>query len=57
MGEFEKCREIMYRYMAEFPRLNTYLKVAKYEIKHKNKDFARKIFEKTMEDLGIFDIN
>ena len=30
----------------------TYLKVAKFEIKRRKYDFARKIFEKAGEDLG-----
>lgn len=52
MGEYEKQREIMYRYLENFPRIQTYLKVAKFEIKQKNIEFARKIFEKAVEDLG-----
>jgi len=52
MGEKEKCREIMYRYLEAYPRLETYLKVAKFEIKNKNIEFARKVFEKAVDDLG-----
>ncbi len=36
MGEKQKHREIMYRFLQEFPRQATYIKVAKYEMKNKN---------------------
>lgn len=42
----------MYRFLEAYPRLDSYLKVAKFEIKMKHKEFARKIFEKAVEDLG-----
>lgn len=53
MHEFERCREIMYRYMDAYPRLRTYMKVAHFEIKRKNREAARLVFEKTIEDLGM----
>lgn len=42
----------MYRYMEEYPRLRTYIKVAKFEMKNKNNKAAREIFERTLEELG-----
>jgi crooked neck len=41
MGEQVKQREVLHRYMEAFPRLRTYLKVARFEIKNKNKEAAR----------------
>lgn len=38
--------------MEAFPRLKSYLKVARFEIKNKNRDAARSIFERTLEELG-----
>jgi crooked neck len=52
MGETENCRRIMYRYMTAHPRLKTYLKVCKFEEKNKNKQAARELYERTLEDLG-----
>ena len=52
MGETEKRREIMYRYLQAYPRLRTFLKVTQFEIKNKNPSAARQIFEKAQEDLG-----
>jgi len=46
----------MYRFLAEFPREKTYIKVAKYETKLKNIPLARKVYEKAMEDLGAAQI-
>lgn len=42
----------MFRYMEAFPKLRTYLKVAKFEIKCKNRESARKIYERSIEELG-----
>jgi Suppressor of forked protein (Suf)./HAT (Half-A-TPR) repeat. len=52
LGETENCRRIMYRYLESHPRLKTYLKVAKFEEKNKNKQAARDLYERTLEDLG-----
>jgi crooked neck len=38
--------------MEAYPRLRTYLKVARFEIQHHNKETAREIFERTLEELG-----
>jgi len=46
MSESQHCRDIMYRYLEAFPRLSTYLKVAKFEVKQKSYTDARKIYEK-----------
>lgn len=42
----------MYRYMEAYPKLKTYLKVARFEIKQKDKESARAIYEKAIEELG-----
>jgi crooked neck len=41
MGEAQKHRELMYRFLAEFPRQSTYIKVSKYEQKLKNIPLSR----------------
>ena len=52
MKEHELARLVMYRFLEAYPRLDSYLKVAKFEIKNRHKEFARRIFEKAVEDLG-----
>jgi crooked neck len=52
MGEKECQRSVMFRYMEAFPKLRTYLKVAKFEVKCKNRESARGIYERTIEELG-----
>lgn len=52
MGEIQNQRNIMYRYLEAYPRLKTYLKVAKFEIKLNNKEAAREVYERTISDLG-----
>ena len=42
----------IFRYLEAFPRLQTYLKVAKFELKNHNPASARLIFEKIPTDLG-----
>lgn len=42
----------MYKYMEAYPKLRVYLKVAKFEIKLRNWEGARNIYEKTLEELG-----
>ena len=42
----------MYRYLEAYPRLKTYLKVAKFEIKLSNKEAAREVYERAITDLG-----
>jgi len=37
MKEPEFCRKIMYKYLEAYPILRVYLKVAKFEEKHKNR--------------------
>lgn len=37
MGEPERAKDILYKYLEAFPSLNTYLKVAKAELKSRNK--------------------
>lgn len=38
--------------MDAYPRLRTYLKVARFEIKNRNKEAARQIYERTLDELG-----
>jgi len=38
--------------MEAYPKLRVYLKVAKFEIKLRNWEGARSIYEKTLEELG-----
>ena len=52
MGDMERCHNLMYRYLEAYPRLRTYLKVAKFEEKNKNRQGARQVFERVLEDLG-----
>lgn len=42
----------MYQFMDAHPKLSTYIKVAKFEVKSRNYDQARKVLEQTLEDLG-----
>ena len=42
----------MHKYMEAFPKLKIYLKVARFEIKYKNWQNARDIYERTLEELG-----
>lgn len=37
MGEPERAKKVLYKYLECFPTLGAYLKVAKAEIKSKNK--------------------
>jgi hypothetical protein len=37
MGEPEKARDVLYKYLEANPTLVTYLKVAKFEFKNRNK--------------------
>lgn len=41
-----------FRYLEAYPRLQTYLKVAKFELKNHNPVSARQIFEQIPTDLG-----
>lgn len=52
MGDLGKQREVLHRYMDAYPRLRTYLKVSRFEIKNRNREGARKIYERTLEELG-----
>ena len=52
MKESENCRKVMYMYLEAFPLLKVYLKVAKFEEKHKNRKSAREIYEQVLADLG-----
>jgi crooked neck len=50
LGERENARKVMYRFLDCHPKLETYLRVAKYEMKLRNYSDARFIFEKTLHD-------
>jgi len=52
MKESDNCRRIMYKYLEAYPLLRVYLKVAKFEEKHKNYKAAREIYEQVLVDLG-----
>jgi hypothetical protein len=39
----------MYRYLEAYPRLQTYLKVSKFEVKNGNIEAARAVLEKAAE--------
>jgi len=42
----------MYKYLEAYPILRVYIKVAKFEEKHKNRQSARDIYEQILSDLG-----
>jgi TolA-binding protein len=52
MGQPQKARDVLYKYLEANPALETYLKVAKFEFKNRNKEAARKMFEQIIVDLG-----
>lgn len=52
MGEAELAKKVLYRYLEAYPQLKTYLQVAKYEIKNRNRDAARNIYERVVTELG-----
>jgi crooked neck len=52
MGEYENARNVMYEYLNSVHNLESFLKVAKYEDKHKNYLSERKIFEEGLTELG-----
>lgn len=37
MGQMENAKNVLYRYLEAFPQLETYLKVAKFEFRNRNK--------------------
>jgi tetratricopeptide (TPR) repeat protein len=52
MGEYDNARNVMYDYLNNIHDLESFLKVAKYEEKHKNFLSARKIYEEGLTELG-----
>lgn len=48
MGEPENAKKILYRYLEAFPVLSAYLKVAKFEIRNRNRDAARSIYDRVV---------
>lgn len=44
MGETEKAKAVMYKYLEAFPTVEAYVKVARMEQKGKNKDNARRVY-------------
>ena len=52
MGDINKAREVLYRYVESHNKLQSYLKVAKFEAKHNNKLACRKLYESALADLG-----
>ena len=52
MGQPQKAKDVLYKYLEANPVLTTYLKVAKFQFKNRNKQAARKIFEQIVVDLG-----
>jgi hypothetical protein len=52
MGQPQKAKDVLYKYLEANPVLPTYIKVAKFEFRNRNKDAARKLFEQIVVDLG-----
>ena len=52
MGEPQNAKNILYRYLEAYPHLDTYLKVAKFEFRNRNRDAARKTYERVVTELG-----
>ena len=52
MGEPERAKKVLYKYLEAYPSLLTYLKVAKAEQKSKNKEAARSVYERIITELG-----
>lgn len=52
MGQPERAKKVLYQYLEAYPSLPTYLKVAKAEIKSRNKEAARNIYERIITELG-----
>jgi crooked neck len=52
MGEPESAKKILYRYLESYPTLETYIKVAKFEFRNKNKEETRRIYERIITELG-----
>ena len=48
----EKARQVLYKYLQCLPMVETYLKVAKWENKHRNLAAAREVYERGVRDLG-----
>jgi crooked neck len=52
MGEPQRAKEVLYQYLEAHPVLESYLKVAKFEIKNRDRDAARSIYERVITELG-----
>lgn len=44
---------MLYRYLDAYPHLETYLKVAKFEFRNRNKEATRALYERVISDLGV----
>ena len=51
-GVSENAQKILYRSVEAFPVLSAYLKVAKFEIRNRNRDAARSIYDRVVTELG-----
>lgn len=59
MGDLEKCREILDKFIDVYLNVNSYIKAAKFEESHRRKDSARMFYERALAELGkmAFDEN
>jgi len=59
LGGIENCRGVLEKFIDAKPFVNSYLKAAKFEEKHKNREGARHYFERALAELGnaVFDEN
>ena len=57
MGNFNLAREVLYRMIQAHPEVGSFIKVARHEEKRKNRKAARIVYEKAIEELGLFSLN
>lgn len=57
MGEPERAKKVLYRYLETFPTLETYLKVAKFEFRNRQREATRQIYERIITELGSEALN
>ena len=52
MGDLDRCRSILERYIDVNPVAGNYIKAAKFEERHRNRENARMIYTKALAELG-----